>query len=100
MLAVGAPLEDGSASGVNGTQDDLADDAGAVYLLERSDGAWAHTAYVKAPAAEIYDEFGANVALSGDGRALAVGVRLEDGGAGGDPADDSVRDAGAVFVYE
>jgi len=103
LLAVGAPLEDGSASGVNGVQDDLADEAGAVYLVARDGSTWAHTTYLKAPASETYDEFGANVALSSDGRSVAVGVRLEDGGAGGidgDQTDNSVRDAGAVFVYQ
>lgn len=102
-LAVGAPLEDGSANGINGPQDDLADEAGAVYLLERSGDTWAHTTYLKAPATEIYDEFGANVMLSDDGRTVAVGVRLEDGGIpgiDGDQADNSVRDSGAVFVYQ
>jgi len=103
LLAVGAPLEDGSASGVDGVQDDLADEAGAVYLLARDGSTWAHTTYLKAPNSEIYDEFGSNVGLSDDGRVVAAGVRLEDGGAAGidgDPADNSVRDSGAVFVYQ
>ena len=102
VLAVGAPLEDGSASGVNGPQDDLADEAGAVYLFRRTGDEWRQTAYLKAPASEIYDEYGANVALDDSGETVAVGVRVEDGGAagiGGDQADNSVRDSGAVFVH-
>ncbi len=102
ILAVGAPLEDGGASGVNGDQNDDADEAGAVYLFQRMGDNWAQTAYLKAPAAEIYDEFGANVSLSDDGASVATGVRLEDGGSAGidgDQADNSVRDSGAAFVY-
>ena len=103
VLAVGAPLEDGSSSGVNGDQDDLADEAGAVYLFQRASGEWRQVAYLKAPASEIYDEYGANVALDDEGNTVAVGVRLEDGANGGidgDQADDSVRDSGAVFVHD
>ena len=103
VLAVGAPLEDGSASGVNGPQDDLADEAGAVYLFRRTDGEWQQAAYLKAPASEIYDEYGANVALNDTGEIVAVGVRVEDGGAAGingDQSNNSVRDSGAVFVQQ
>ena len=99
---MGAPLEDGSASGVNGSQDDLADEAGAVYLFRRTGDEWRQAAYLKAPAAEIYDEYGANVALDDTGETVAVGVRVEDGGAAGidgDQSDNSVRDSGAVFVH-
>lgn len=102
VLAVGAPLEDGSASGVNGSQDNLADEAGAVYLFRRTGVEWRQTAYLKAPASEIYDEYGANVVLDDSGEIVAVGVRVEDGGAagvGGDQSDNSVRDSGAVFVH-
>ena len=102
VLAVGVPLEDGSASGVNGAQDDLADEAGAVYLFHRTGDEWRQAAYLKAPASEIYDEYGANVALDDTGETVAVGVRLEDGGSSGvngDQSNNSVRDAGAVFVH-
>jgi len=103
VLAVGAPLEDGSASGVNGPQDDLADEAGAVYLFRRTDGEWQQAVYLKAPVSEIYDEYGANVALDDTGETIAVGVRVEDSGAAGingDQSDNSVRDSGAVFVQQ
>jgi hypothetical protein len=101
-LAVGTPLEDGGGIGLDGPQDDSAEDAGAVYLFRRSGTEWLETAYLKAPNAEPYDEFGAMVALSGDGRVLAVGARVEDGGAtgvDGDQHDNSVRDSGAVYAY-
>jgi hypothetical protein len=102
LLAVGTPLEDGSGLGLNPAQDDSADDAGAVYLFRRDGTEWAEILYLKAPNTEAYDEFGATVALSNDGRVLAVGARVEDGGSAGvdgDQSDNSVRDAGAVYVY-
>jgi hypothetical protein len=102
-LAVGTPLEDGSASGINGIEDDAAEDAGAVYLFRRSGTQWSQTAYIKASATQEYDEFGATVAMSGDGTTLVVGARGEDSGAAGingDQSDNSVRDAGAVYVLE
>ena len=103
VLAVGSPLEDGSASGVDGDQNDLADESGAVYLFQLAAGKWRQAAYLKAPASEIYDEYGANVALDDAGNTVAIGVRLEDSGSGGidgDQADNSVRDSGAVFVHD
>jgi hypothetical protein len=102
VLVVGTPLEDGGGIGLDAPQDDSAEDAGAVYVFRRTGTGWAESAYLKAPNAEAYDEFGAAVALSGDGRVLAVGARVEDGGAAGidgDPQDNSVRDAGAVYAY-
>ncbi|HEY5566064.1 MAG TPA: integrin [Gammaproteobacteria bacterium] len=102
VLVVGTPLEDGGGIGPDGPQDDSVEDTGAVYLFRRTGTEWLEAAYWKAPNAEPYDEFGATVALSSDGRALAVGARVEDGGAagvGGNEHDNSVRDAGAVYAY-
>ena len=48
------------------------------------------------------DEFGSSVALSRDGRTLAVGARGEDSGAkgiNGNQADNSMKEAGAVYVF-
>jgi hypothetical protein len=58
--------------------------------------------YFKASNTGGSDLFGHSVALSGDGRTLAVGASGEDGGAtgiDGDQADDSAIDAGAVYVF-
>jgi hypothetical protein len=103
LLAVGTPLEDGGGRGLDAPRDDSAEDAGAVYLFRRDGSRWLEAAYLKAPNAEAYDEFGATVALSSDGRVLAVGARTEDGGipgVGGDQHDNSRRDAGAAYVFE
>jgi hypothetical protein len=99
-LAVAAPNEDSAAVGIDGRQDDdSADQAGAVYAFDRANGGWAQRAYVKGSNTEAFDEFGSAVALSRDGRTMVVGARLEDGGRGGDEQDDSVSDAGAVYVF-
>ncbi len=82
-LLVAAPMEDSAASGVNGRQDDNASvDSGAAYLFARAGGSWAQAAYLKAAKAAEYDEFGSSVALSADGRTIAVGARMESEGQG------------------
>src|SRR5262249_35134640 len=48
VLAVGAPLEDSSATGINNSQANGATDSGAVYVFARSGSVWAQQAYVKA----------------------------------------------------
>ena len=74
-LAVGAVLEDSSATGVNGDEtDNSAREAGAVYVFTRdSGGIWTQQAYVKASDTAAQDLFGVRVALSADGSMLAVG---------------------------
>ncbi|MEQ6342148.1 MAG: Ig-like domain-containing protein [Gammaproteobacteria bacterium] len=102
-LAVGAPFEDSNATGINGNQaDNSATDAGAVYVYTRSAGVWPQQAYVKASNTNAGDDFGRAVALSGDGNTLAVGAPFEDSnatGINGNQADNSVSEAGAVYVY-
>jgi hypothetical protein len=75
-LAVGAIGEASSATGVNGDEtDDSAPKSGAVYVLRRTDGAWAQRAYVKASNTAERAEFGQGVALSATADTLAVGTR-------------------------
>jgi hypothetical protein len=101
-LAVGAILEDSSAIGVNGYQNnDGASNAGAVYVFTRdAAGVWSQQAYLKASNAGAGDRFGVSVALSGD--TLAVGASHEDSaasGINGNQVDDSATDSGAVYVF-
>ena len=102
-LLVGAPMEDSNARGINGNQnDESATESGAAYLFTRSGTTWSQLAYMKADSADEFDEFGASVAVSGDGRTLLVGSRAENGGAAGvngDQGDNSVPEAGAVSVW-
>ena len=100
-LAVGAPLENGSSSGIGGAQNDLADDAGAVYVFTRGGTSWSQQTYVKASNTGPGDRFGVSVALTGDGNMLAVGAPFEDSsGKGiGSTSNESTTDAGAVYIY-
>src|SRR4029077_16569873 len=102
-LAASAQLEDSAAQGINGRQDDdSAQEAGAVYFFTRTGTTWAQKYYVKGSNNEAFDEFGSSVALSRDGRTLAVGARGEDSGAkglDGNQSDNSVKEAGAVYIF-
>ena len=58
--------------------------------------------YIKASNAEASDVFGTMVALSGDGKTLAVSASQEKSaatGVNGDDTDNSISNAGAVYVY-
>ena len=117
-LAVAAYVEDESAPGVHGPEPapfltvpnldpwraygNQADESGAVYLYTRANGDWAQQAYVKASNAQSGDEFGSSVALSGDGRIMAVAAHNEDSsarGLNGEQADDSASESGAVYLF-
>lgn len=58
--------------------------------------------YIKASNTGANDQFGWQLALSADGNTLAVGAYYEDSaatGIGGNQADESAADAGAVYVF-
>ncbi len=103
-VAVGAPQEDGSATGVGGAVNNLALNSGAVFLFVRSGNDWSTEAYVKASNTGVQDLFGRAVALSGDGATLAVGAEGEDsaavGSIGGDQSDNNATDSGAVYAFD
>jgi len=74
-LAVGAPSEDSSATGINGREDDnSAPGAGAVYVFTRTAGMWAQQAYVKSATTRANSLFGYSLALSSNGNTLAAGA--------------------------
>ncbi len=102
-LAVGAQLENGGSKGINGKQDDLsAEDSGALYLFTRSGTTWTQKAYIKSSNADAYDEFGSAMALSKDGKVLAVGARGEASaakGVNGNQNDNSAPGSGAVYIF-
>jgi hypothetical protein len=103
-LLVGAPMEDSNARGINGDQqNNAATESGAAYLFTRSGTTWTQQAYIKADNAEEYDEFGVSIAVSGDGRTLIAGARMESSGAAGingNQNDNSMPQSGAVYVLE
>jgi len=102
-LAVGAIWEDSNATGIGGNQaDNSASAAGAVYVFTRLGSAWSQQAYIKASNTNASDYFGSSLALSADGSTLAVGATGEDSnatGIGGNQADNSALEAGAVYVF-
>lgn len=85
-LAVGAPGEDSSATGIDGDQaDNSMASAGAVYIFRYEDGGWRQSDYIKASntgvevipeslytVAVTAIEFGTELALSADGDSLSV----------------------------
>ena len=104
VMAVGAPGEWSSATGVNGYQgDNSMQDAGAVYMFTRSGTQWTQRAYIKASNTNGQDSFGGAVALSATGSTLVVGARGESSaatGIDGDQSDNSELGAGAVYVFQ
>jgi hypothetical protein len=102
-LAIGAPYESGGSKGINGNQDDNSVyGSGAVYVFTRSGDTWVQQAYVKASNAGQSDHFGGGVALSADGNTMAVSAYFEASkatGVNGDQNDDSIPQAGAVYVF-
>src|SRR5205823_3250250 len=63
---------------------------------------WKQAAYVKASNPREGEQFGFNVALSADGNTLAVSAPYEDSaatGINGNQADNSMPNAGAVYVF-
>lgn len=102
-IVVGAPHEASAATGINGNQsDDSAPNAGAAYVYVRSGGTWTQQAYVKASNAGRGDYFGSSVDLSADGNTMAIAAHWEASaatGINGDQKDDSIPQAGAVYVF-
>jgi len=101
VIAIGAPFEDSRATGIGttvATDNDLSA-AGAVFVFRRT-AAWSYASYLKAPNVDALDEYGTSVAIHGN--VLAVGSPYEDSRANvidGDAADNTLVDAGAVYVY-
>ena len=102
-MAVGAPHESSGAVGVNGNQSDNSlFDAGAVYVFIRKGENWSQQAYLKPSNPQSSAEFGHAVALSADGNTLVVSAFWEASnakGINGNQKDQSIPQAGAVYVF-
>jgi hypothetical protein len=101
-LVVGASGEDSSGSGIAAAVDELATDAGAVYVFGLEDDflTWSQRYYIKAAiVAGGHSRFGSAVAIAGG--AIAVGSAAESGGAhevDGDPSNTGQLASGAAYV--
>ena len=74
---------------------------GAVYVFERSGGAWSEKVRLQGSNTDDYDTFGNSVALSGT--TLAVGAPGESSsavGVDGNQSDNSKSQSGAAYVFE
>jgi hypothetical protein len=102
-LAAGAPFEDSAAMGVGGDEtDNSAPSSGAAYLFMRDATQWSQQAYVKAPDTSAGDVFAFGLALSTDGRTLAIGAAGEDSaaiGVGADQNNSLAASAGAIYTF-
>jgi trimeric autotransporter adhesin len=99
-LAVSAPDEQSGVAGM--PDDDSMVYAGAVYVYTWTQSGWAPQAYVKPVTPSTGDHFGIDVALSGDGNTLVVGVPYDDKcttGVDGIYIGGTCGDSGVVFVF-
>ncbi len=100
-VVVGAYVEDGNATGINGDQTNFsASNSGAAYVFTRSDSSWSQQAYLKASNTGVFNQFGISVAIAGD--TVVVGANLEDSnatGVNGDQTVNSGTSTGAAYVF-
>jgi len=76
-LVVGGYDEDGSGRTANSIPDNLRNGSGAIYVFDRTDGAWRQTAYLKGSRLENADSLGYSVAVSDDGNTVIAGTAEE-----------------------
>lgn len=103
-LAIGAPGDNSAIAGINGNEANIeAKDSGAVSILQFTDSAWQHTAFIKASNPNIDDEFGYALGFAADGATLVVGAPYEDGnGSGTNSATQDNNDrenTGAAYTF-
>lgn len=102
-LLVGSNREASNATGVNGDQNNTsATNSGAAYIFINDGSVWTQHAYLKAPNTNGSDRFGTGISISGTGELLAVGAYSERSnatGINGDQTNNSLLNAGAVYVY-
>ena len=104
MLAVGARREDSPGTGVNSPTEtsNSAEDAGAVYVYDRTNGLWQQSAYIKASNTVRTEFFGTALDLSSDGQYLVVGAEGEDSmstGINGNETQFVNVEVGAAYLF-
>jgi hypothetical protein len=100
-IVVSAIFESSNAVGINGNQsNNSAGAAGAVYVFVRVGSAWFQQAYIKASNTGASDNFGVDLALSGN--TLVVGASSEDSasvGVNGAQGSNAAPESGAAYVF-
>ncbi|MDM0015019.1 FG-GAP repeat protein [Variovorax sp. J22P168] len=103
VLAIGAPGDSSAGTGIDAvTTQGPAFNSGAAHLYRLTDGQFVHARYLKASNTEANDLFGRDLAMSADGGTIAIGATAEASsasGIGGDQADNSATNRGAVYLY-
>src|SRR5664279_2639499 len=87
--------------GIGGNQsDNNAGQSGAAYVFVRSGTTWTQQAYLKASNTNASDQFGISVAVSGETVVVgAVNEQSDATGINGNQNDNSLSNAGAVYVF-
>lgn len=102
-LAIAARGDSSSGTGVDAdTTQGAAPGSGAVHVYRLAGAQFAHAKYLKASNTGSGDLFGEAIDITADGRTIAVGARGESSaatGIGGDQADNSAVNRGAVYLY-
>lgn len=103
-IAAAAHFESSNASVIDGDgANNLASEAGAVYVFQNNAGSWLQQAYIKAPNSEAGDRFGWSLSLSSSGDRLAVSAPGEDSaetGVGGSGTNNGAAESGAAYLFE
>lgn len=74
LIAVGAPDEQSTATGINGNEDDNSSSyVGAVYVFGRVSSNWSQLAYLKSDFSHPWENFGYDVSVSGESVAVGGG---------------------------
>jgi hypothetical protein len=100
-IVVGVPNEDGASVGVDGDpSSDGSIDSGAAYVFVRDGNVWTQQAYLKASNADVGDQFGVDVDISGD---TIVVTSTNEGstatGINGDQSNNDGNSVGAAYVF-
>ncbi|WP_075186068.1 hypothetical protein [Teredinibacter haidensis] len=102
-LVVGAPYESSNSTGLNMDQaDNNAPFAGAAYVYARTGSDWQFDSYIKASNTAENQMLGSAVAISANGKTLALGAPGEASnayGVNGDESDTSYPGSGAAYVF-
>jgi hypothetical protein len=107
MLAISRYDEDGGVPGINGNEaDNSKGGSGCAYIFVRDGSTWKQTTYLKESNLDHpQDAFGSALALSGDGRTLAIDAPDEDGLIGGingqqySGKENQDTSNGAIYVF-
>lgn len=101
-IAVSAYMEDSASTGIDGdgfSYSDAGVASGAVYVFSETDSVWQQATYIKASNPDRSDYFGFSISLNSEGTLLAVGAYGESSDSRSNPVDNSLDDAGAVYIF-